>query len=687
MRRITKHPVLNTDAENRKIVEFTFDGKALKGFESEMISSALYANGITIFGHHKKDGAPQGLFCANGQCSQCTLLADGKAVKSCVTPLRAGIVLQSLKSEGALNDIHPEIKLGTVKEIDTEVLIIGGGPSGLSAAAELGKYNVKTLLIDDKKDFGGKLVLQTHKFFGSIQDCNAGMRGVDIAVKLQNAVQDFKTVTLWSSATCLYVFSDKRVGIIKDNVYCLVKPKIVICATGAREKFLPFTGNTLPGVYGAGAFQTLVNRDLVKASDKVFIVGGGNVGLITAYHAMQAGIEVVGLIEALPRCGGYKVHEDKIKRLGVPVYTSHTVLSANGKEKLESVTISEVDNKFKPIAGTEKTFKADALLIAVGLTSVNEFYDQAKAANIECFACGDAGEIAEASAALFSGKITAANVLKSLRLTDGNIPQDWIDKLNTLKSRPGLTVERKSASHEGKIYPILHCYQEIPCNPCSGVCPNKAIGMKEGNIMNTPDFAGKCLGCYRCLLVCPGLAITLVDKRKDEQNPTVAIPYEMSAEKAAKGAKIIITDETGNALCETAVDEIKYFESQKTSIVFVKIPADKAERATGIKLFKETENYSENYDFAKADDDAIVCRCERVSLGTIRKAIRSGITDLNQLKAVTRAGMGACGSKTCSGLLMSIYRSEGISADKITGFTKRPLFVEVPLGVFSNSEF
>jgi sarcosine oxidase subunit alpha len=103
-------------------------------------------------------------------------------------------------------------------------------------------------------------------------------------------------------------------------------------ATGAREKSLAFKGNTLPGVYGAGAFQTLVNRDLVKSRpDRLFIVGGGNVGLIAGYHALQAGIHVVGLCEALPECSGYKVHKDKLARLGVPIYTSHTILSANGE--------------------------------------------------------------------------------------------------------------------------------------------------------------------------------------------------------------------------------------------------------------------------------------------------------------------------------------------------------------------
>ncbi len=129
-------------------------------------------------------------------------------------------------------------------------------------------------------------------------------------------------------------------------------------------------------------------------------------GLIAGYHALQAGIEVVGLAEAMAQCGGYKVHADKLKRLGVPIYTRHSVISANGTEGVESVTIAEVDAAFQPIAGTEKTFACDTLLIAVGLESIDEFTAEAERAGLQVFATGDAQEIAEASSAMFNGRIT-----------------------------------------------------------------------------------------------------------------------------------------------------------------------------------------------------------------------------------------------------------------------------------------
>ena len=680
MERITEHPVL--DVPQRARVQFTFDGRPCEAFEGEMISSALFASGVKIFSRHHKDGAPQGIFCANGQCAQCSVFADGQTVKSCVTAVRPGMKVETMRGEARLPRVACVQEFGRVEEMDVDALIIGGGPSGLAAAAELGKLGVNTLVIDDKDRFGGKLVLQTHKFFGSVEDCYAGTRGVDIADKLAEGLKEYPSVKAWTNATCLAVFSDRKVGVLRGDKYYLVRPKVVISATGAREKSLAFPGNTLPGVYGAGAFQTLVNRDLVRPAKRLFIVGGGNVGLIAGYHALQAGIGVVGLIEAQAQCGGYKVHADKIRRLGVPVYTRHTIVRADGKEALESVTIARVDEKFRVVPGTEKTFKADTLLIAVGLSSVDEFHAQAREAGMESFICGDAEEIAEASAAMFSGKITAHKVLKSLGVMAAPVPAFWFDRLEVLKSRPGVTKEPAAKDHDRKVYPVLHCRQEIPCNPCVTVCPKKSIKLSGESIMNTPRFEGDCIGCYKCLVICPGLAITIVDYRKDPASPTVAIPFEIGRGLVNKGDKVRLTGWEGADLGDAEVLDVKEFKAENTMIVVVKGKPEAADKAASLKLYAEEAGLTPA-ELAAAEDEVIVCRCERVSLGEIRRHIRAGLRDLNQLKAVTRAGMGACGSKTCSVMLMNIFRSEGVDPKTVTGFTRRPLFVEAPLGVFS----
>lgn len=680
MNRIKSHPVL--DVKEREEITFYFEGNPLKAFKDEVISSALFANGIKIFSYHKKDMAPQGIFCANGQCAQCSVVANGRVVKACVTKIEENMKIETLKGVAKIN-INDEKRLdySSIEEIETDVLIVGAGPSGMSAAIEIAKFNLDIIVVDDKDKPGGKLVLQTHKFFGSVDDCYAGTRGIDIAEKLYEQLIKYPSVKLWSDSICFGVFSDKKIGVIRNGVCYFIKPKALIIATGAREKTLLFEGNTLPGVYGAGAFQTLVNRDLVKPSERLFVVGGGNVGLIAAYHAIQAGIDVVGLCEISDRCGGYKVHEDKIKRLGVNIFTKHTVLKVEGRESVEKVIICEVDDNFKPVKGKEKAFNVDTVLVAAGLNSVNEFYNQAVEHQIPSFICGDAQEIAEASAAMFSGKIAAHNALKHLGFITSDVPRFWFEKLEVLKSRPG-KIDYSRTNSSSSIYPVIHCHQEIPCNPCVSVCPKKSIKLKGEKITSIPEFSGECIGCFRCLLICPGLAITIVDKRKDRENPVVWLPLELNT-YIQKGEKVLGVDSDGRFLGEFEVVDIKNFKAENTSAVAVKVPQKLSDEITSIRILNEKifDSYSKNIN--SMSDDIVVCRCERVTLGEIRKWIRKGVRDLNQIKALTRAGMGSCGSKTCSTLLIAVMKSEGVKIEEITELTKRPLFIEIELEAFA----
>ncbi|MGD9151454.1 MAG: FAD-dependent oxidoreductase, partial [Desulfobacterales bacterium] len=550
-KRIIKHPVL--EIPESKEITFTWNGQKLSGYESEMISSALFANGIQIFGHHPKDNSPQGMFCANGQCSQCLVIADGLPVKSCMTPLAQGMVIESVEGLPKLpqDDVEPQIQAADVKEVD--VLIIGAGPAGLAAAVELGKLGVATLVLDDKDRPGGKLVLQTHKFFGSVEDSYAGTRGFEIAAILADEIGKLDSVDIWLNTTAVGVFSDKIVGAVKgvkNKQYRQIRPKKLLIATGAREKMLSFLGNTLPGVYGAGAFQTLVNRDLIKSSEKVLIVGGGNVGLIAGYHAIQAGIEVVALIEALPQVGGYKVHADKLKRLGVPILTSHTVVAATGQDKVEAVTVARLDQDWKVVPDTHKTYAVDTVLIAVGLAEVNEFFLKARQWGMDVFSAGDAQEIGEASAAMFTGKIEGLKIAQSLGLPVGEIPTEWDEKATILKSKPGPTKPRKQPEREEGVFPIFHCYQEVPCNPCTSVCPVGVIRTERDDITGLPYIIDldACTGCGRCVAVCPGLSMILVDYRDDPEHPLVTLPYEIWRDRVEVGQKVPITDVDGAIL-------------------------------------------------------------------------------------------------------------------------------------------
>jgi len=685
--RILKHPIL--PIEEREDVLFSWNGEPLLAKKGEMISSALIANGINVFGHHHKDGSAQGIFCANGQCAKCTVIANGVAVKSCMTAVTSGMEVRSLEGLPELPETPFIPKFPPLEKLEVEVLIIGGGPAGLSAAIELGKYNIDTLLIDDKQALGGKLVLQTHKFFGSEEDSNAGIRGIDIGKLLAQELQQYPSIKVWLNSTALFVFSDKKVGILKDGVYKLVTPHIILNAAGAREKFLRFPGNNLARIYGAGAFQTLVNRDLVRPTNRLFIIGGGNVGLIAGYHALQAGINVVGLAEAMPQCGGYKVHSDKLKRLGVPIYTSHTIINAEGKETVERITIAEVDSKLHPISGTEKSFACDTLLIAVGLNSLSEFTEEAKEAGIQVFAAGDAQEIAEASSAMFNGKIAGLTIAKECGKDEVEaIPSEWYAKAEVLKSHPGAIKDYQKDLPETGVFPVIHCIQEIPCNPCTTVCPTNSIHTEDGGLMSLPVYSGNCIGCYKCVLICPGLAITLVDYRKDKENPLVTMPYEVFNIPKSEGEEIELMDIEGNSLGFYTIISVIDVKKRHTQLIKVQVPKAIARKIASFRIqAKEvSEPLPEPVIPDKMPDEAMICLCERVKAGDIRKLIHSGVTNLNQIKAITRAGMGPCGAKTCENLILQLLREEGIPIEKVVPNTKRPLFIEVPLEKFPDGD-
>jgi len=685
--RISSHPIL--DIPKKREIHFLWEGKTLSATEGEVISSALIAQGINCFGHHHRDGAPQGIFCANGQCSHCLVIADGVPVKACMTLTRDGM---DIRPANSLPELPPEEGLTRsveVPEESTDVLIAGGGPAGLNAALELARNGVDIIVCDDKSEIGGKLTLQTHNFFGSVRECYAGTRGISIARKLAGELQQFKNVKLWLNSPVVGVFSDGKFGVINNGRYTLIKPRQFLAATGAREKALAFEGHDLPGVFGAGAFQTLVNRDLVRPSSRVFIIGGGNVGLIAAYHAVQAGIHVVGLVEAMPKVGGYTVHLDKIKRLGIPVFTSHTVIKVSGNGRVEKVVIAGVDEKFRPIGGTERSFLVDTVLVAVGLNSVNELTQQAREMGIETYEAGDAELIAEASAAMFSGMVTARRMLQALG-RELCVPKHWSDMLATLRRKAGPIHDFKEPENEAaKVFPVIRCVQEIPCNPCVEACPKGWIRLESENILSLPHWEKECIGCLKCAVVCPGLAITVVDRRFDSTGRTalVWIPWELDKKEVSVGHQILLTGFEGEEVGWGTVRHIRSMPwMDKRKMVQVEVYSRLATKVAGIRIQEPEYGSPVPQPCNSAKEEVMVCLCERVRWEEIARLVRLGLRDLNAIKAATRCGMGACNGKTCENLVKQVLIEEGVSSDTIVGYVKRPLMMELPLTTLLKKE-
>ncbi|GAI88544.1 unnamed protein product, partial [marine sediment metagenome] len=258
------------------------------------------------------------------------------------------------------------------------------------------------------------------------------------------------------------------------------------------------------------------------------------------------------------------------------------------RDHLERVVISEIDDKFRPIEGTESVFEADTLLIAVGLTPVDELSKQAEEFGLRTYAAGDADIIAEASAAMFSGRITARKMLID-RGFDVEIPPEWEDMVNILRSRPGPIKGINPIPKNRDIYPVIHCAQEIPCNPCTEACILQSIEIKEDSMMGRPLFDGECLGCARCVAICPGLAITLVDKTYDKTKKTarITIPLEMPEGTIKTGQKITTTGIEGENIGKGTIIAIKKAKWQnKRQLLSLEVPFKDADKIAGIQIIK-----------------------------------------------------------------------------------------------------
>ena len=424
----------------------------MRGYTGDSIASALHANNVKKLSESLK-GRPRGFFCGIGKCSSCLMTVNGiPNIRTCIAPLKEGIHVETQPRYTP----WPKIDYDTWKpglKIDVDILVVGAGPAGLSASIEAAKQGATVLLVDENPRVGGQLIKQTHKFFGSKHE-KAGTRGIVIAEELNKEVQKYDNIEILLESTVFGVYEDPSYngftfGVMKREDYkarlIKVHCKKVIISVGAMENMLLFPGNDLPGVYGAGGVQTLMNVYGVKPGNKVLMVGAGNVGLIVSYQLLQAGVDVDRVVEAAPIIGGYHVHAAKLRRWGVPIYTSHSIKEVYGEEHVEGAVIVKLDENWKPIKGSEEDIKCDTVCLAVGLTPSTRLLEQlhVEMVNIpeaggRVYVSGDSSGIEEASTAMIEGKIAGVSAALSLGYDKDaeKLRRDYSIRLEQLRAGP-----------------------------------------------------------------------------------------------------------------------------------------------------------------------------------------------------------------------------------------------------------
>ena len=254
--RITNHPLLTF--ERGKKIHFTFNGKTIEAYEGETIAAALHADGIKVLKTSINE-RPRGFFCVIGKCASCMMNVNGVPnVKTCVTLAEDGMAVKSQSGRGVLK-VTEGPKKSLIRRMKTQIAVIGAGPAGLTAAVTAHMYGASVLVIDENPHAGGQLIKQTHKFFGSSRE-KAGTRGTQIARDLYEKAQDM--LMLNAAVVGYYGDGGHVLSLARERTLIELEAERIIVAPGASEKMLLFENNDLPGVYGAGAVQTLMNVEL-----------------------------------------------------------------------------------------------------------------------------------------------------------------------------------------------------------------------------------------------------------------------------------------------------------------------------------------------------------------------------------------------------------------------------------------
>ena len=430
-----KHPDLRPNAS----VRFTFDGREIQALEGETIAAALGAEQVTAV-RLARSGAPRGPFCGMGVCFDCLVTVNGRpSQRACLTKVEAGMDVRSAAPQPT--DVKAEPP-EPVQEITCDVLVVGAGPAGLSAARSLAIAGADVIVADERLHPGGqffKPLAPSHQadlavLDGQFRDGAVLRRSAELA-----GVRILSETTVWAA------FTPNEVAAVVAGRSTIFRPKRLVLATGAYEQSWPVPGWTLSGVMTVGGLQTLARSYRVAPGQAIVIAGNGPLCLQTAVELLEGGANVSAVFEAAPRPGfarfgalaGTMVADPflamkgaaMIARLGNLVHWNSRVTQISGDVKVYSVDaglyridadIVALGYGFSSSSELARSLGCAHRFVARGSGSMETIIDEDGRTSVEqVFAIGDGARFGGAQSAQAQGQVAAWAIAGDLGLKLG----------------------------------------------------------------------------------------------------------------------------------------------------------------------------------------------------------------------------------------------------------------------------